>query len=640
MVTAALDTIEKKLSELKKKNRKQINYCIPKLWIDDFTDGVENVKPFDFFLDKISEIRHLAKKIEENAFKKVNTENSIIYNLFARYATAFDHDRDGNLALPIGADGFRETGTFLKAIALLPYIKSLDANIIYLLPVMAVGRDRKKGNLGSPYAIRNPYLIDDMLAEPILELGEDLECKAFVEACHLLGMKVIFEFVFRTASVDSDFALTNPEWFYWIKEKTPERQPDSKNEKHYGPPIFKKQELTEIKEKIEAGEFEKLIPPHEEYQNLFMATPQKVARVEDRVRGILDGKTELKIPGAFADWPPDDSQPLWSDVTYLKLFNHKDFNYIAYNTVRMYDKALAKESNKVEMLWENITGIIPHYRDNFGIDGVMIDMGHALPPKLRKMIVNKARNGSPDFIFWEENFIPSVQCKEEGYNAVVGYLMFDQHDPEKMKSLVSRFQNSDIPINFFLTPENHNTPRAASRAGGKKFALQSWFINQFFPMPLFIHNGFELGESKPVNTGLEFTEEEIEQFPAEDLALFSAAAIDWENGTEHLSEFKEIMDIAERIKSGIKNPHIVLIEAVPPGILAFLLRDEETMTEILIAANIQDVEAEASVSINAGAESIIDYGTADEIRVYDGKLHLKLDPFGRFAGKVKLGNLK
>jgi len=120
---------------------------------------------------------------------------------------------------------------------------------------------------------------------------------------------------------------------------------------------------------------------------------------------VLDDGTRVRIPGAFADWPPDDNQPPWTDVTYLRMYDHPDFNYIAYNTIRMYDVRLARPENAVASLWDSIAGVIPHYQREFGIDGVMIDMGHALPMPLKQRIVSTSREINPDFAFWDENFI-------------------------------------------------------------------------------------------------------------------------------------------------------------------------------------------------------------------------------------------
>ena len=59
----------------------------------------------------------------------------------------------------------------------------------------------------------------DTLADPLVDLDVDVQFRALVEACHALGMRVICEFVFRTASRDADFIAEHPDWFYWIKRE-------------------------------------------------------------------------------------------------------------------------------------------------------------------------------------------------------------------------------------------------------------------------------------------------------------------------------------------------------------------------------------------------------------------------------------
>ena len=146
----------------------------------------------------------------------------MIYNVCVRtHGAAFDHNGNGELDLPVNSEGFRETGTFLKAMAMLPYIKRLGANTVHLLPITSIGHDGNKGTLGSPYAIRNPYELDETLGEPSLGLDVKTECKAFVEAAHRLGLRVVVEFVFRTAAKDGDWVKEHPEWLYWIKERPP-----------------------------------------------------------------------------------------------------------------------------------------------------------------------------------------------------------------------------------------------------------------------------------------------------------------------------------------------------------------------------------------------------------------------------------
>jgi len=41
--------------------------------------------------------------------------------------------------------------------------------------------------------------------------------KALVQAAHLLGIRIVLDFIPRTAARDSDLIKEHPDWFYWIK---------------------------------------------------------------------------------------------------------------------------------------------------------------------------------------------------------------------------------------------------------------------------------------------------------------------------------------------------------------------------------------------------------------------------------------
>ena len=73
-----------------------------------------------------------------------------------------------------------------------------------------------------PSAIRTR--IDEGLSEPALGLDVKTEFKAFVEAAHRMGFRVVVEFVFRTAAKDGDWVKEHPEWLYWIREEIPLRK--------------------------------------------------------------------------------------------------------------------------------------------------------------------------------------------------------------------------------------------------------------------------------------------------------------------------------------------------------------------------------------------------------------------------------
>lgn len=575
-MAGSINKLRKKLDELDNKDCEKKRYIIPILWNGKNPSGERRllkVRPYEYFLGKLDEIESISQSVKMDKNRNWS-ERAVVYNMFVRYTTAFDHNGDGVISLKPNRFGLRETGTFLKAIAMLPYIKSLGANTLYLLPITAIGKDGRKGTLGSPYAIRHHYKLDERLTEPILEMTPEEQLSALVDSAHAIGLRVVLEFVFRTSSIDSDLAIEHPDWFYWIRANIKDRPPGFDFETLYGPPVFTAEELENIKSKVEKGNLKDLPKPHRIYRRMFTDVPAKTGLSGDKIRGNTH-EVVSRIPSAFADWPPDDLQPPWSDVTYLRLFDHPDFNYIAYNTVRMYDDKLAKKQNAVEPLWKYISDIVPYYRDTFGIDGVMVDMGHALPKELLAEIFEKARKGNTDFAFWEENFHLTKASKLSGYNASLGYLPFDQHIPEKINSLIDMLSGDGSPIPFFLTPETHNTHRAAERPGGLAFSRFAWAMNCFLPGLLFIHSGFELGERQPVNTGLLFSEEEIKSYPAEKLPLFSEAALDWLNPDEFTVFMKEMITIRQKyIKaiSGNSPSTFIKLKSSNKNIVSFMRR--------------------------------------------------------------------
>ena len=622
-----LNKLQGRLEHLRKIYIRQ-DYHIPLLWDNPIATTTNTIKtnPFDFFLKKIKEIHNLGKFI-----KPQHTHQNIVYNMFVRYTAAFDHNNDGKVETGLNAEGFRETGTFLKALALLPYIHSLGCDTIYLLPVTSIGKAGKKGNLGSPYAIADPSRLDENLSEPILELSVDDQFTAFVEAAHTAGMKIVVEFVFRTASIDSPIALEHPDWFYWIRDNINNRDGYKNGNDTYGPPWFDEATLKTIKEKIENKIFSRLPSPLKNYRELFTDTPVSVFRENGYVKGITKQGIKCKIPSAFADWPPDDNQPVWSDVTYLKMYEHKKFNYIAYNTIRMYDTALAKQQYAINSLWEHIEGIIPYYRAQFDIDGVMIDMGHALPPALLKSIIKKARVGKPDFIIWEENFTLTKEARSKGFDASLGYLPFDQHNPAKMKEIVNMLALRKYPIPFFLTPETHNTKRAASRPGSTNFSKYAWTVNSCLPGLLFIHSGFELGETKPVNTGLHFSDEEISVNPPETLPLFSIASLNWNSNTRIIDYIRKILKIRQNIGNISR---LTPLKSLNPNVIAIKIINADNEKYLLVTAPYSTTNVNTLIFIDEHCSVLKIEGENDTKIIQNNELLLTLQPLEILFGVI------
>lgn len=127
------------------------------------------------------EVQHVARNTD------LHLRNQMIYSVFVR--------------------NYSSEGTFEKVREDLPRIRSLGADIIWLMPIHPIGKSNRKGSMGSPYAIRDYRAINP-------EYGTLEDFQALVDSIHALGMKVIIDVVYNHTSPDSWLRENHPEWFY------------------------------------------------------------------------------------------------------------------------------------------------------------------------------------------------------------------------------------------------------------------------------------------------------------------------------------------------------------------------------------------------------------------------------------------
>lgn len=106
---------------------------------------------------------------------------------------------------------FTKAGTIKALIKKLDYIKSLNVDIIYLLPIHEIGQKGKKGTLGCPYSIKDYYSIAH-------ELGTLSDFKKLIKEVHNKDMKIMMDIVFNHTSRDSVLIDKHPEWYYKTKD--------------------------------------------------------------------------------------------------------------------------------------------------------------------------------------------------------------------------------------------------------------------------------------------------------------------------------------------------------------------------------------------------------------------------------------
>jgi glycosidase len=101
---------------------------------------------------------------------------------------------------------FTPEGTFRAIIPRLDELQELGVTVLWLMPIHPVGEERKKGELGSPYAIR-----DYKDVNPRFGTLEDF--RALVDAVHARDMKIILDLVANHTAWDNAWVEANPEWY-------------------------------------------------------------------------------------------------------------------------------------------------------------------------------------------------------------------------------------------------------------------------------------------------------------------------------------------------------------------------------------------------------------------------------------------
>src|SRR5579859_746343 len=100
---------------------------------------------------------------------------------------------------------FSPAGDLPGVTARLDDLHSLGVNILWLMPIHPYGQVKKKGSLGSPYAVRDYYSID-----PPLGTKDDL--RRLVQEAHRRQMKVVIDIVANHTSWDS-VMMAHPEFY-------------------------------------------------------------------------------------------------------------------------------------------------------------------------------------------------------------------------------------------------------------------------------------------------------------------------------------------------------------------------------------------------------------------------------------------
>jgi len=101
---------------------------------------------------------------------------------------------------------FSSDSSLAAVTAALPRLKTMGVDIVWLMPVHPIGKDHRKGPLGSYYAVADYQAINP-------EFGSMDDFKALVGRAHGLGMKVIMDWVPNHTAWDHPWVKDHPDWY-------------------------------------------------------------------------------------------------------------------------------------------------------------------------------------------------------------------------------------------------------------------------------------------------------------------------------------------------------------------------------------------------------------------------------------------
>jgi len=101
---------------------------------------------------------------------------------------------------------FTSSGTINEFMEHLPRLKDLGVDILWIMPIQPIGEEKKKGSMGSPYAIRDYVGVNP-------DFGSLEDFKKLVNKVHELGMYIILDWVANHTAWDHVWIKKHPEFY-------------------------------------------------------------------------------------------------------------------------------------------------------------------------------------------------------------------------------------------------------------------------------------------------------------------------------------------------------------------------------------------------------------------------------------------
>lgn len=486
------------------------NYAIPQSWnlygyrpAKSIRSKELLVHPYEFYLFTLRNIlkdtdgnwKQPQSATEKPSDKRAWLKQASVYSLMVRTATAWDHDRDDRLVSD-NLYHLNDNGTFLKSILLLPLLKRMGVNTVLLHQIFPLCKTQNAQDYPVKEAVTDFRSIDPMLQDKLVEkLDAKEQCAAFLEACHLLGFRVILEYCPGKLARENSYYKEHPEWFFWY---------DSNQQTKYHPPRCNALPQNTIPFTYALKDFYRS-EDVQQHISSFQEAPDTLQRFEslrEIERSLHTTIAPSMVDQINAGIPAEQDTTIWRMYEDIHAQVPKDIRaqakpYLMQDIIR-YDLHPARKPMTV--LWDYLCDNILWYQQELGIDGIYLEKPYLLPEKLQRAMAKAARKHDKAFVMIAEDTVSdnSPLWLNKGYDAISGSGAYEESDLWNFKfhSFSYRLKGNACPM--LAACESYDSRRIAS-VEGNTAAIMLTVMNQFLPNGIpFMMNGVESFEVQPM----------------------------------------------------------------------------------------------------------------------------------------------
>ena len=408
------------------------NYAIPQSWnlygyrpAKSIRSRELLVHPYEFYLFTL---RNILKDADGNwkqpqltkekpSDKRDWLKHASVYSLMVRTATAWDHDRDDRLVSD-NLYHLNDNGTFLKSILLLPLLKRMGVNTLLLHQIFPLCKTQNAHDYPVKEAVTDFRSIDPLLQDKLVKkLDAKEQCAAFLEACHLLGFRVILEYCPGKLARENSYYKEHPEWFFWF---------DSDQQNAYHPPRCNALPQNTLPFTYALKDFYRS-EDVQQHIALFQEAPDGLHEFESLREIELDLHTTIApsmVDQINAAIPAEQDTTIWRMYEDIHAQVPRDIRaqakpYLMQDIIR-YDLHPARKP--MTALWGYLCENICWYQQELGIDGIFLEKPYLLPEKLQRAMAKAARKQRKSFVMIAEDTVSdnSPLWLSKGYDAISG----------------------------------------------------------------------------------------------------------------------------------------------------------------------------------------------------------------------------